>query len=57
MVIPPANTGSDKSKRITVITAAHTKRGRRSKVTPAPRMLTVVEMKLTAPRIEEIPAK
>jgi len=56
-VIPPANTGRDRIRRTTVITAAHTNRGSRSKVTPAPRMLSVVEIKFTAPKIEEAPAK
>jgi len=55
--MPPANTGSDRIRRITVNTAAQTKRGKRSNVTPAPRMLSVVEMKFTAPKIEEAPAK
>lgn len=57
IVIPPARTGRDKIRSTTVIIAAQTKRGSRSKVTPAPRMLTVVAMKLIAPKIEEAPAK
>jgi hypothetical protein len=57
IVIPPAKTGRDRIRRTTVITADHTKRGSRSKVTPAPRMLSVVEIKFTAPRIEDAPAK
>lgn len=57
IVIPPANTGKDRISSTTVITAAHTNNGSRSKVTPAPRMFRVVEIKLTAPKIEEAPAK
>jgi hypothetical protein len=40
-----------------VIATAQTKRGIRSKVIPTDRMLITVEIKFTAPRIEEIPAK
>jgi hypothetical protein len=57
IVIPPANTGRERIRRTTVITAAQTKSGSRSKVTPAPRMFSVVEMKFTAPKIEDAPAK
>lgn len=57
MVIPPARTGRDRSRSTTVITAAHTNRGSRSNVTPGPRMLRVVEMKFTAPKIEDAPAR
>lgn len=57
MVIAPANTGSDKSKRSAVSATDHTNRGIRSKVIPVDRMLITVVMKFTAPRIDEIPAK
>lgn len=36
---------------------AQTNRGIRSKVIPVDRMLITVEMKFTAPKIDEIPAK
>lgn len=36
---------------------AHTNSGIRSSCNPCQRMLITVEMKLTAPRIEEAPAK
>jgi hypothetical protein len=57
IVIAPANTGKDKSNKITVIFADHTKRGTRSNVIPLARILMIVEIKLIAPKIEEIPAK
>jgi hypothetical protein len=57
MVIAPANTGRERSRRTTVIVTAHTKRGIRSNVSPCQRMLITVVMKLTAPRIDEAPAK
>jgi hypothetical protein len=56
-VIPPAKTGRERISKTTVITADQTNRGSRSKVTPGPRMLIVVEIKFTAPKIEEAPAK
>jgi hypothetical protein len=57
MVIAPAKTGKDKSKRIAVITIDQTNRGIRSKVIPLDRMLITVVIKFTAPKIDEIPAK
>lgn len=53
----PAKTGSDSSRRITVILTAHTNRGMRSSRKPFQRMFATVVIKLMAPRIEEIPAK
>ncbi len=53
----PARTGRDNSRRITVITAAHTNRGIRSRRSPFQRMLIIVVIKLIAPRIEDAPAK
>lgn len=53
----PASTGSDSSRRITVITAAHTNRGIRSRRSPFQRILIMVVIKFTAPRIDEAPAK
>ncbi len=57
MVIAPARTGSDKSNRTTVINTAHTNKGIRSNCRPCQRILMTVEIKFTAPRIEEAPAK
>lgn len=53
----PAKTGSDKSSRITVMVTAHTNSGIRSSVRPCHRILITVVMKLTAPRIEDAPAR
>jgi len=57
MVIAPAKTGSDRSKRITVILTAQTNNGMRSRRRPFHRMFATVVIKLIAPRIDEIPAK
>lgn len=56
-MIAPANTGSDKRRRTTVIVTAHTNKGIRSRVSPCHRILITVVMKLTAPRIDDAPAK
>jgi hypothetical protein len=57
IVIAPANTGRDSSKRTAVITTDQTNSGIRSIVIPLVRILIVVVIKFTAPRIEETPAK
>jgi hypothetical protein len=57
MVMAPAKTGNDKSNRIAVITTDQTNRGMRSKVIPLERILIVVVIKFTAPRIDDTPAK
>jgi len=57
IVIAPARTGRDKRRRTTVITTAHTNRGIRSNCIPFIRILITVVIKLTAPRIDEAPAK
>lgn len=57
MVMAPANTGKDSSKSTTVIVTAQTNNGIRSSVNPCHRILITVVMKLTAPKIEEAPAK
>jgi len=57
MVIAPARTGSDRRRRTTVITTAHTKRGIRSNCIPFIRILITVVIKFTAPRIDEAPAR
>jgi hypothetical protein len=57
IVIAPARTGSERSRRITVSNTAHTNKGTRSKRIPFHRMLITVVIKFTAPRIDEAPAK
>lgn len=57
MVMPPARTGRDRSRRIVVITRDQTKRGIRSAVNPLGRMLRAVVIKLIEPRMEETPAR
>jgi hypothetical protein len=57
IVIAPAKTGSDSSRRSAVIATAHTNSGIRSGLIFVGFMLIVVEIKFTAPRIEETPAK
>jgi hypothetical protein len=56
-VIAPAKTGRDRSKRIAVKNTDHTNRGVRSQVIPTIRILIMVVIKFTAPRIELAPAK
>lgn len=53
----PARTGSERSRRTTVIVTAHTNRGIRSNRRPCHRILITVVMKLTAPRIDDAPAR
>ena len=55
-MIPPAKTGNDKSNKIAVIKIDHTKSGKRCQNIPGARMLTIVVIKLIAPKILEIPA-
>jgi hypothetical protein len=57
IVIAPANTGKESNNKTAVITTDQTNKGIRSKVIPLDRILITVVIKLTAPRIEEIPAK
>jgi hypothetical protein len=57
MVIAPARTGKESKRRMAVINTDQTKRGIRSIVIPLARILIVVVIKFTAPRIEETPAK
>jgi hypothetical protein len=57
MVIAPAKTGNDNNNKTAVITTDQTNRGMRSRVIPGLRILTTVVIKLTAPKIEETPAK
>jgi chorismate mutase len=53
----PASTGRESNRSTTVIVTAHTNRGMRSSCKPCQRMLITVEMKLTAPRIDDAPAR
>lgn len=57
IVIAPANTGKERSNRITVILTAQTNKGIRSSRRPFHRIFATVVIKLIAPRIEEIPAR
>ena len=57
IVIAPARTGSLRSSKIAVKNTAHTNRGIRSIVIPVVRILITVVMKLTAPKIDETPAR
>jgi hypothetical protein len=57
IVIAPANTGNDKRSKIAVRRTDQTNKGIRSKVIPLERILIIVVMKFTAPKIELIPAK
>lgn len=56
MVIPPANTGRERRRRIVVVATAHTNRGVRSGDIDLCFMLKIVARKFTDPIIEEIPA-
>lgn len=56
-MIAPARTGRDNNKSKAVIPTDHTNRGIRSGVIPFGRILMIVVIKFTAPRIDEIPAK
>jgi len=57
IVIAPASTGKDSSKRTAVINTDHTNRGMASNVIEEVRMFMIVVIKLIAPRIEEAPAR
>jgi len=57
MVIAPAKTGKAKSKRTVVIKTDQTKRGIFSRFILGVRIFIIVEIKLTAPKIEDTPAK
>lgn len=53
----PARTGNDNSNKIAVKKTDHTNNGTWSQDMPTVRILMMVVMKLTAPRIEEAPAR
>lgn len=56
-MIAPAKTGSERSNNKAVIPTAHTNSGIRSGSMFWGFIFIVVEMKLTAPKIEDTPAK
>jgi hypothetical protein len=56
MVIAPANTGSASRRRIAVSKTDHTNSGICSSLIDGARMFIIVEIKFTAPRIEDTPA-
>ncbi|MCB4744257.1 MAG: hypothetical protein LGB07_01165 [Sulfurovum sp.] len=53
----PAKTGKESNSSTAVIFTDQTNRGSRSNCIPRHRILIIVVMKFTAPRIEEAPAK
>jgi hypothetical protein len=57
MVIAPASTGRERRSKMAVRNTDHTNRGVRSQVIPIERMLIIVVIKLTAPKIEDAPAR
>jgi hypothetical protein len=57
MVIAPASTGRDSNSSTAVIRTDHTNRGILSNEMVVDRILTIVVMKLMAPRIDEAPAR
>lgn len=56
-MIAPAKTGSDNSRRIAVRKTDHTNNGVWSQDIPGDRILIIVVIKFTAPRIDEAPAR
>lgn len=57
IVIAPAKTGSDKRSNRAVMATDHTNSGIRSGFMLVGFMLMVVEIKFTAPRMEDTPAR
>lgn len=57
MVIAPAKTGNESSKRIAVIKTAQTNKGNLWKGRLSVRIFTIVQIKLIAPKIEAAPDK
>lgn len=57
IVIAPASTGRDKRRRMAVKNTDQTNKGVFSNDITGVRMLITVEIKLIAPRMEEIPAR
>jgi hypothetical protein len=57
IVIAPAKTGNDNNSRIAVIKTDQINKGIRSNLIKGERIFIIVEIKLMAPKIDEIPAK
>ena len=57
IVIAPAKTGKDNNRRMAVKKTDQTNNGVRSQVIPTVRILMIVVIKFTAPKIEDAPAK
>jgi hypothetical protein len=57
IVIAPAKTGRDRRSKIAVKKTDQTNKGVRSQVIPVVRILIIVVIKFTAPKIEEAPAR
>lgn len=57
IVMAPAKTGRDRRRRIAVRNTDQTKSGVRSQVNPTVRILIIVVIKFTAPKIDLAPAK
>jgi len=57
IVIAPANTGNDNINKNAVINIAHTNKGNLCMLIPGALILKIVVIKLTVPKIDEIPAK
>lgn len=57
IVIAPASTGSDRSNKMAVKNTDHTNKGVWSQDIPGERILMIVVIKFTAPKIDEAPAK
>lgn len=56
-MIAPANTGRDNKRSKAVMKTDHTNNGIRSKFILSDRIFRIVDRKLIAPKMEEIPAK
>lgn len=56
-MIAPARTGRDRSRRMAVNSTDQTNKGIWSQVIPDDRILIIVVIKFTAPKIEDAPAK
>lgn len=56
MVMAPANTGRASRRSTAVINTDHTNRGMFSKLIESVRILIMVEIKFTAPKIDDTPA-
>lgn len=57
IVIAPANTGRDRTSKMAVINTDHTNKGTFSHVMLGACILMTVDIKLIAPRMDEIPAR